>query len=534
MMSLNFAHVLPTKLLFRKRYVTLFFILIATFLWAGSSFANLLPVLPKVHMDLKAKLVDNVAHGLLDQTKHVGLGQSLTKETSGGDASSSSNIKREPSSMDAEHHLEYYKKQNTTFIAFSPVSYQRGDNFNRVYYNKSSPSEYFTKWNQSKIEQCGGQFVAYAKEIAVLHDVIIDNSKASGRIGGENFRSLMNQQEQEEFFQYKPGFMQLQCDAKPTYSFFQNNHLNDWMRSIEVTQRTFMSDYNLYKDDAVYLAITRYEYVNLYHTMTDFYNAFLVTTFLSLTQKQTHILIMDGHPWGSLDPVWNTLFPSVERLGHLPKRTKFKNLIFGMQGYNSPIFVGLSNIPGGHLPLADEFRDFVLNSYNLPIHRRLNCSNVNMLLIWRRNYIAHPRNPSGDVHRKIKNEEELIDAIRLAYRNDTVRGAQTDRLDMWDQLRLTSEADIMIGMHGAALSLLMFLPKHGGLIELMPNYIHPEWKKHFISMAQWKNLIYRRWINKENKLEFPNHYTEVPPKTVINIIHEIKSEMCYNTKTELV
>ncbi len=526
MTRLNISNVLPTKILFRKRYVTLFFIIGTTYLWASSSFAHLLTGPHKVHV------IDNITHDMLDHTKDVGRVRFLASVTSEGDASS--NIKTEPSNSDAVHHLKYYKKQNTTFIAFSSVSYQRGDNFNRVYYDKSSLSNYFTSWKQSRSDHCGGKLVAYGKEVAMLHDVIIDNSKASGRIGGEDFTLLMNQNEQDEFFQYKHGFMQLMCDTKPTYTFSYKSHSNKWMQSIEVTQNTSMTDYNLYKDDAVYLAITRYEYVNLYHTMTDFYNAFLVTTFFNLTQQQTHILIVDGHPWGSLDPVWNTLFPSVERLGHLPKRTKFKNLIFGMQGYSSPIFVGLSDLPDLYLPLADEFREFFLNSYNLPTYRQLNCSNVNIFLIWRRNYIAHPRNPSGEVHRKIQNEHELIDAIRLAYKNDTVREAITDHLDMKDQLRLSSEADIMVGMHGAALSLQMLLPKHGGLIELMPNYVTPSFRKHFISMAKWKHFIFRRWINKESKLEFPNHHTEVPPQIVINLIHEIKIEMCHKTKPSLV
>ena len=61
------------------------------------------------------------------------------------------------------------------------------------------------------------------------------------------------------------------------------------------------------------MAVTRYEYVNLFHTMTDWYNTFLAMTFLNLTQQETNILLVDGHPAGGLDTVWSTLFNSTTR-----------------------------------------------------------------------------------------------------------------------------------------------------------------------------------------------------------------------------
>ena len=60
------------------------------------------------------------------------------------------------------------------------------------------------------------------------------------------------------------------------------------------------------------IAITRYEYVNMYHTMTEIYNAFLIMEFFNQTQSSTNILIVDGHPSGTLDDVWKTLFNSSE------------------------------------------------------------------------------------------------------------------------------------------------------------------------------------------------------------------------------
>lgn len=55
------------------------------------------------------------------------------------------------------------------------------------------------------------------------------------------------------------------------------------------------------------VALTRREYANLYHTVSDWYNVFLLTRFFNVTQP-AHVLLVDAHPAGPLDHAWTVLF----------------------------------------------------------------------------------------------------------------------------------------------------------------------------------------------------------------------------------
>jgi len=66
----------------------------------------------------------------------------------------------------------------------------------------------------------------------------------------------------------------------------------------------------MYQSNAVEqftVALTRREYANLYHTMSDWYNVFLLTQFFNVTQP-ARVLLVDAHPAGPLDDAWNVLF----------------------------------------------------------------------------------------------------------------------------------------------------------------------------------------------------------------------------------
>ena len=405
----------------------------------------------------------------------------------------------------------------------SMVNVSHGSSFDRLYVKNGSVPLLFKEWLNSMHTKCDRNFQTFGRIAAVTHDVIIDQTKSIGRRGGERFEMLMNQRENEEFYTFRRGFMEVPCKAVPEDRFRGNNHLNKWMASMT----TYTQDEAV--DDVIpdfTIAITRYEYVNLYHTMTDFYNAFLIMAFFNKSQRHTNILIVDGHPRGGLDPVWGTLFKSVTRLGQLKRRTRFRNLVFGIMGYDSPIFRGVTDTSIRTLPLSDEFRDFFLSSYNIQTDAPLNCRSLNVLFIWRRNYIAHPRNPSGNVHRKIHNEQELVRAVSRAYPTFNVLGIQADRCSMGEQLKYISETDILIGMHGAALSHSLFLQRGRAMIELMPSYVNPVWKNHFIVMAKWRRLIYERWVNTHSSLEHKGFYTTVPPGVLLGFLRTIVEDMC--------
>ena len=82
------------------------------------------------------------------------------------------------------------------------------------------------------------------------------------------------------------------------------------------------------------IAIQRYEYVNLYHTMTDFYNAFLAMIMFNQHPDDITVLYVDAHPKGGLDDTWNTLFNKVQLAGRLEGPTHFPAMVWAEMSYN--------------------------------------------------------------------------------------------------------------------------------------------------------------------------------------------------------
>ena len=394
-----------------------------------------------------------------------------------------------------------------------------------LYFDKNAPPDKFAKWSEEKEKFCDGKMFAFANDFAYFADMIIDRDYCTCSLkGGELIENVVNQSEEAEYYNYEMGCFQMKCSKRPDYFFNGENHLNKWLYSLST--RTASQNVSLYKKEFT-IAVTRYEYANLYHTMTDWYNAFLMMQFFRHTPATTNILIIDSHPHGALDSVWSHLFNSTVRLSGLPKRTKFRRLVWGIIGYNSPMTTYVSANP----PLYEEFRSFFLDAYNIKSRETINCEKLTILFVWRHDYVAHPRNPKGFVSRKIANEVQLLKYVRKKFPNFVVKGIQIDLFDMHQQLEHIANTDILIGMHGAGLTHAVFLPNKSAIIELVPNY-WPGIAEHFMSIATWRGLIYEQWYNNDPHMEMPKDSTIVPPRIMITLIKNTMKQLCSNKTSD--
>jgi len=301
---------------------------------------------------------------------------------------------------------------------------------------------------------CGGHLVVYGRQFGQLKSAVIDRRQCRcERAGGEAIETVINQPESIEYYRFERGCFQLACapdQSKLEYTFAgADNHLNAWIRSVLLTRHdAAVTDVD--NRPRFTIAVTRYEYANLYHTMTDWYNAFLLVCFFNETADATEILFVDAHPTGSLDPVWRRLFRRTLRLSDLSsdRPTSFKRLVWGWLGYNSLMTI-YQNSPTP--PLIEEFRSFFLSAYGVPAARTLtgrpDCDGMQLsvLFIWRRDYVAHPRNPECSVTRKIANEDELLRRVKSQLPRARVTGVQIDLHPMSEQLSLVADTDILIG-----------------------------------------------------------------------------------------
>lgn len=385
----------------------------------------------------------------------------------------------------------------------------------------SSISDYI----KLKRELCGGAFICYAQSFAVLTDVLLDPSKGVGRHGGENISDVINQDEESEYYKLSKGYFNLNCGGDVAgdahCSFGNRDHLKKWMSAMNFQSSKLSSRKRMKRTTIV---VQRYEYVNLYHTMTDFYNVFLMYLIFDLDPDSNNILWLDGHPFGGLDTTWKTLFGHVIRAGNIKKPVLLKTMIWNIMGYNSP----LNQHDRDDVPFLEDFRHFFLARHDVVPSRKLNCSAITVSFIWRRDYLAHPRNPKGTVQRKIENEDELISTLKSAFPTHKINGYQLDSFPMHKQLQHIVETDIFIGMHGAGLTHTLFLPQHAALVELFP--APGSTAGHFKSMARWRGLRYVRWFSKGGG--DPKGYTNVNPKVISEAVKELTDLMCSNEKTD--
>jgi Glycosyltransferase 61 len=215
----------------------------------------------------------------------------------------------------------------------------------------------------------------------------------------------------------------------------------------------------------VTLFLQRYEYVNLYHTMTDVWNTWEVYRQWNRDSQPVRVVFLDAHPLGLLDEVWSTLFGTVERVNDLLVRgtTCFESVHLIPAGYTSRL---------GHSQLCtdpvvmNEFVHFVLQKYQLEsIHRVPG----RVSLIDRRAFVAHARNrpvPPGSDVREIDNINQVTTWIHERIPQvSAVHVLPLHTMTFREQLRAIRESELVIGNHGAGLTHLLFLDDHTHVIE---------------------------------------------------------------------
>ena len=387
---------------------------------------------------------------------------------------------------------------------------------------------FLNAWSQKTI-LCDGQFHGFANIFVRWNNITIDASKSRGAYGGEDVTNVLKQRESNELLNPRKGFFQAECRFRPKYTFLKyfssKGNLPTWLKMVTFSRQRrrnpeVISNFTI--------LIQRNEYANVYHSMNDIFNVFLLHIFFHKNPKDSVIIFADGHPKGHIDPLWKKLFGQVRRVRHLEKPTKFKDMVWPMMEKFSPL--NLFDLK--QVSYIDHFRTFVFGNYGIVPRSSPNCNDINILFLWRHNYLAHPRNPRGKLMRKIKNEDELLNHTRLAFPTITFRAVDLAPLAIEEQLHLISKTDIIVAMHGAGLMLELFLPPRGGVIELLPLKLKNFTKRQFDLFKVITDRIplhYLRWQNKYKSNEVSDGYTYIPPDIVKGLVSQMVSKVCKQT-----
>lgn len=228
---------------------------------------------------------------------------------------------------------------------------------------------------------------------------------------------------------------------------------------------------------------------NMYHHFCDFINLY-ASLFVNQSHPlafdtDTQILIWESYKYESpfaetlkafsRNPVWN--LDDVKG-----KVVCFKNLvlpllprmIFGLY-YNTPIIHGCESSG-----LFRAFSEFITHRLQIPRHSKTD-SKIRITFLSRKTK-----------YRQVLNENQLIAAINTNKKYFVRRISFERGMPFSDQLQVIRNTDILIGMHGAGLTHLLFLPNWATIFELY-NCEDPNCYK---DLARLRGVNYVTWKDK--------------------------------------
>ncbi|XP_055921825.1 EGF domain-specific O-linked N-acetylglucosamine transferase [Eupeodes corollae] len=239
---------------------------------------------------------------------------------------------------------------------------------------------------------------------------------------------------------------------------------------------------------------------NMYHHFCDFINLY-ASLFVNQSHPlafhtDTQIIIWESYKYESpfaetlkaftSNPVWN--LDNVRG-----KVVCFKNLvlpllprmIFGLY-YNTPIIYGCEKSG-----LFRAFSEFITHRLQIPMHSKIN-SKIRITFLSRKTK-----------YRQVLNEDELIKTIS-SNENYFVRRISFERgIPFSEQLQIIRNTDILIGMHGAGLTHLLFLPNWATIFELYncedPNCYKDLARLRGVNYLTWKDQSKLKTKDEENQ-----------------------------------
>lgn len=134
----------------------------------------------------------------------------------------------------------------------------------------------------------------------------------------------------------------------------------------------------------------------------------------------------------------------------------FKNLVFPLLPrmifglyYNTPIIYGCEKSG-----LFDAFSKHVLHRLKVPLHKRSN-TKIRITFLSR-----------NTKYRRVLNEDALLEAISRNENYEVHKVVYDRNMPFKTQLETSRNSDVFIGIHGAGLTHLMFLPEWATVFEL--------------------------------------------------------------------
>eukprot|EP00939_MAST-03C_sp_MAST-3C-sp1_P005000 g5000.t1 len=298
----------------------------------------------------------------------------------------------------------------------------------------------------------------------------IDRSKIKISRGGERPEDVRGRKESEEFPTYEPGAISLPSRPKKIQTRWYQKKLLE--ASVE---RNCAGEPAAVNFKGTTLLFERVEYANLWHTMNDWFNTHwaLDKIFEGRPNSRIRIVFLDGHAKSIIDDVWAKAFDAeVLYLSQVPANSCFERAVWIPK--STPLWDTDATSPCN----LDSFVDRVLQAYGIERPKVLSEIPV---VIDRKPYFAHPRSKMK-IDRTISNLAEtypsanVVDLVGMSFK---------------EQLQLIVSTKTLMGLHGAALTHLIWMSPGSQAIEWIASSHRNVLL--FEHIATWRpNVTYRR------------------------------------------
>lgn len=212
-------------------------------------------------------------------------------------------------------------------------------------------------------------------------------------------------------------------------------------------------------------------------------NMFVVKEVLDYDVADQQVLLMDKMPNGAGVELIEKAFAPVHGVHRISKyqnqKVMFKRLIFHLESPAALIFPETSTTGPQKCrdsSLFDAYRRHVLQAFDL--------LDVSPPPIPSATLIVRRRTPLKNVGRVLENEEEVVSTMQQQAPH-LLRTQVVDlaALMLADQLRIVRQSNILVGVHGAGLSWILFAADEAVLLEIHPSYREDRHFRHIARMA---------------------------------------------------
>ncbi|CAK7324557.1 unnamed protein product [Dovyalis caffra] len=340
--------------------------------------------------------------------------------------------------------------------------------------------------------------------------------------GGERIEDVIGRSEEEELPDFESGAFEILgferrskwlvdegfLDAYVPDGGIMRHTMRGLIRSIRVVDNNSKKFHCDQWIEEPTLLVTRFEYANLFHTVTDWYNAYVASRVTDLPYRP-HVIFVDGHSRTPLEETWKALFSSLRYAKDFSGSVCLRHAILVPLGYETALFRGLSqeiNCQGASAhdlwqnpddkktARLSEFGEMIRAAFDFPINRHRAekpFSGHDVLFVRREDYLAHPRH-GGKVESRLSNEQEVFDSLQTWVSNhleckvNLINGLFA-HMPMKEQVRAVQDASVIIGAHGAGLTHIVSATPKTIILEIISSYFR---RPHFQLIAKWKGLEY--------------------------------------------